>query len=133
MDCLCESVGVIGHGGSCLETQHSGKARLSRVQGQPGVLGQARLQSETLSQKNHLQVHTHGSGESQKNHLHTRAHTRGSGASMGDIRVKDSKVERCWDTWSVEGQTNLVDRLSEVMVLQREDQLASMQGWDEGQ
>lgn len=52
---------------------------------------------------------------------------------MGDIRVKDSKVERCWDTRSVEGQTNLVDRLLEVMVLQGEEQLASMQGWDEGQ
>lgn len=45
---------------------------------------------------------------------------------MGDIRVKDSKVERCWDTRSV-------DRLSEVMVLQGEEQSASMQGWDEGQ
>ena len=39
---------------------------------------------------------------------------KGERASMGDIRVKDSKVERCWDTRSV-------DRLSEVMVLQGEE------------
>ena len=43
---------------------------------------------------------------------------KGERASMGDVRVKDSEVERCWDRWSVEGQTNLVDRLLEVMVLQ---------------